>query len=201
MPGSYKVTAHLGLRYSGAILNTSRQITLKAYQPVQKRVRHETRWPTCIIAVQTRCPTVAEQGLMSVRVNVCGYVNTDADTGCERQSVKRKQLHRPVSSSGRERSPLPLLSGQRRRNGLEPGKSDRHAHPTSESASALSRRRAHSRQFQNPTARNAHFQAGLSYHFIEGLLQGDPRRGSDAERDCRVKDRVRRIRPGENNAC
>ena len=52
MPGSYKVTAHLGLRYSGAILNTSRQISLKAYPPVRTRVRHESRWPAYIIAVR-----------------------------------------------------------------------------------------------------------------------------------------------------
>ena len=44
--------------------------------------------------------------------------------------------------------------------------------------------------FQNPTARDAHFEARLSYYFIKGLLQGDPRRGSDTERDCRMKDRV-----------
>ena len=52
MPGSYEVTAHLGLRYSGAILNTSRQISLKAYPPVRTRVRHESRWPAYIIAVR-----------------------------------------------------------------------------------------------------------------------------------------------------
>ena len=64
-----------------AILNTSRQINLKAYMPVQMRVRHESRWHAYIIAVQMRCPAVTEQDLMSVCVNVCVYVNTDAELG------------------------------------------------------------------------------------------------------------------------
>ena len=47
----YTDTARLGPLYCVAISNTSRQITSKAYLPVGFRVRHESRWPICIIAV------------------------------------------------------------------------------------------------------------------------------------------------------
>ena len=57
LPGSYEVTAHLGLRYCVAISNTSRQILRKAYLPVSLRVRHDPRWPNCIIAVSLPSPS------------------------------------------------------------------------------------------------------------------------------------------------
>ena len=59
LPSSYEVTAHLGLRYCVAISNTSRQIVRKAYPPVSLRVRHEPRWPNCIIAVSLVSPRAA----------------------------------------------------------------------------------------------------------------------------------------------
>jgi len=45
---------------------------------------------------------------------------------------------------------------------IAPGKADRHDTPDIRKRLNSQRRRARSRQFQNPTARDAHFQAGLS---------------------------------------
>ena len=124
-----------------------KSVTKCPKQPVQcPKTRVERGFSAQCYGGAEKCPKVAKytvrrsrsRGPVHVRVNVCSYVNTDADTGCERQSVKRKQLHRPVSSSGRERNPLPLLSGQRRCNGLRPASQIDTAHLTPGSASDLS---------------------------------------------------------------
>ena len=93
-------------------------------------------------------------GLMSVRVNVCGYVNTDADSP-------------PIGTAPAE--------------WIGAGKSDRHGTPDIRKRLSSQRRRAHSRQFQNPTARNVHFDARPMYYFREGLQKDNPHRSPAAQ--------------------